>query len=83
MAPTDESLNEHQQPDTSEKASEPNQISKSRWKRMFGRSNTARGPTISEASSEGFEEMKSRPEKWSMGVLNDRETEEVPGESIC
>lgn len=24
--------------------------------------------------------MKCRPEKWSLGVLNDRQTEEVPGE---
>ena len=29
---------------------------------------------------DGNDEMKANPERWSMGVLNDRETEEVPGE---
>lgn len=27
------------------------------------------------------EESIKRPEKWSLGILNDRETDEVPGES--
>lgn len=29
-----------------------------------------------------FSEMKTKPKKWSLGVLNDRETDEVPGKSI-
>lgn len=29
-----------------------------------------------------FSEMKTKPTKWSLGVLNDRETDEVPGKSI-
>lgn len=31
---------------------------------------------------DGFSEMKTKPTKWSLGVLNDRETDEVPGKSI-
>ena len=31
-------------------------------------------------SSGGFDEVQAkRPEKWGMGILNDRETDEVPG----
>lgn len=29
--------------------------------------------------ADGYIDIKTKPEKWSMGVLNDRETEEVPG----
>lgn len=41
------------------------------WRRFFG------GPKPE--PSDGHGEVKSRLEKWSLGVLNDRETEEVPG----
>ncbi|KAL8714114.1 MAG: hypothetical protein Q9220_001842, partial [cf. Caloplaca sp. 1 TL-2023] len=34
---------------------------------------------MSESSSEAYFDVKTRPEKWSMGVLNDKETDEVPG----
>ena len=49
----------------------------SRWRRLFG----SPKPEVSSSavSSDGYEEVKKRPEKWSLGVLNDRETEEVPG----
>ena len=68
----------------SEKAPDPdsNAPNPSRWKRMFGRSSAAEDPVVSRASSEGLGDVKRRPEKWSMGVLNDRETEEVPGEQM-
>lgn len=49
------------------------------WKRFFGGPKLARDTSDLAKSSDEFEEIKSRPEKWSMGVLNDRETEEVPG----
>lgn len=29
-----------------------------------------------------FGRMKKKPTKWSFGILNDRETDEVPGKSI-
>jgi len=47
------------------------------WRRFFG--GLKPEPSSSVVSSEGYEEAKTRPEKWSLGVLNDRETEEVPG----
>lgn len=70
----------HQTDIVPEPRPEPDRIAKSRWKRMLSRSNPAQGSIVSRASSEGIEEMKRRPEKWSMGVLNDTETDEVPGE---
>jgi hypothetical protein len=66
-----------------EKVSSPTSEAKpSGWKRIFERSNATQQPVVSRASSEALEDMKMKPEKWSMGVLNDRETEEVPGQSI-
>ena len=50
---------------------------------MLGRSKAAQQLTVSRESSGGLEELKMKPEKWSMGVLNDRETEEVPGQSTA
>jgi len=41
-------------------------------------SNGSNGPQPME-DIEDFEENKGRPTKWSMGVLNDPETHEVPG----
>lgn len=46
---------------------------KLRWKRILGVKDTA----DSDADSDYNETPK---EKWTMGILNDRETEEVPGE---
>ena len=50
------------------------------WGRLFGRGRVAPGSTSPSTSTSGEADMKRRPEKWSMGVLNDKETEEVPGE---
>ncbi|KAL8727944.1 MAG: hypothetical protein Q9166_005709 [cf. Caloplaca sp. 2 TL-2023] len=51
-----------------------------KWRRFLGRSKPAGvPPAMSEASSEGYEEIKMKLGKWSMGVLNDKETDEVPG----
>ena len=51
--------------------------------RFFGTSTPAQDPASlgSSAEKEKSEEIKGlvKPEKWSMGVLNDVETEEVPG----
>lgn len=51
-----------------------------KWRRVLGGSHPAQEPVDSDKSTDEYAEMKSRPEKWSMGVLNDRETEEVPGQ---
>ncbi|KAL6713509.1 hypothetical protein ACLMJK_008974 [Lecanora helva] len=52
-----------------------------RWKQLLGWSRNEPGlpSTSTKSSTEGYDEIKAKPEKWSLGVLNDRETEEVPG----
>jgi hypothetical protein len=42
-----------------------------KWRSFFGRD--------SAANDNESEKAEGRPEKWSMGVLNDRQTHEVPG----
>lgn len=60
----------------------PNISAKPTWRTFFRAPKPKRTPLpTSEASSDGYEEIKRRPEKWSMGVLNDKETDEVPGMS--
>ena len=49
------------------------------WRRAFSRSAPAIKESGSPSSTDGSGDYKTRPEKWSMGVLNDRETDEVPG----
>ena len=53
-----------------------------RWKQLLGFSKTESvlPSSSTKSSTDAYEDMKAKPEKWSMGVLNDRETEEVPGE---
>lgn len=34
---------------------------------------------MSIASSDGYDDVKAKPAKWSLGILNDKETDEVPG----
>jgi hypothetical protein len=59
--------------------SEAPQEPASRWRRLLGGSRPARGDTVSPASLDTTRDYKIRPEKWSFGVLNDKETDEVPG----
>lgn len=51
----------------------------SRWGNMFGRGATTLQRASPNTPIDEYEQIKAKPEKWSMGVLNDRETEEVPG----
>ena len=84
MASRDESVEVHYQPDTdSENVPGTNSSPNSRWQRMLGRSNTGQAAVVPRESSETSENMKCKPEKWSLGVLNDKETDEVPGEQPC
>ena len=49
------------------------------WRRVLGVTNSTQ-ETMSPASSIDEDDgSKAKPEKWSMGVLNDRQTDEVPG----
>ncbi len=56
-------------------------VKSSRWKKLLGGPEAKKPSPTSRTSSDGFEDLKSRPEKWSFGVLNDKETDEVPGMS--
>ncbi len=47
---------------------------RSRWRSFFGRDSAE-----DETKAKEFQGDEGRPTKWSMGVLNDRSTHEVPG----
>ncbi|KAL8929745.1 MAG: hypothetical protein Q9172_000302 [Xanthocarpia lactea] len=49
------------------------------WKLFKGTKGTGEPPPPADSSSEGSEENKAKPNKWSMGILNDALTDEVPG----
>ena len=51
------------------------------WKRMMGGAKSTLEPASTRSSIDRDDGNKARPEKWSMGVLNDRQTDEVPGMS--
>lgn len=51
------------------------------WRRILGGTKSATEPTSSGSSVDEYDGNKAKPEKWSMGVLNDRQTDEVPGTS--
>ena len=51
------------------------------WRKLFGTSKSRRGRANSAATEVGGNDDKARPQKWSMGVLNDKYTIEVPGRS--
>lgn len=48
---------------------------RSRFRSFFGRNSGS-----AEMPAEAVEEDREVPTKWSMGVLNDKQTHEVPGE---
>ncbi|KAI4128499.1 MAG: hypothetical protein LQ347_004158 [Umbilicaria vellea] len=51
------------------------------WQNFLRKTGPMTGPVRagSPTSIEDFDEDKKQPEKWSLGVLNDKETDEVPG----
>lgn len=54
---------------------------KSSWRTMFRTSKATRiSPIVSDVSSDGYADVKVKPPKWSLGILSDKETDEVPGE---
>lgn len=51
-----------------------------RWKAMLGRRKSRKGEPSSQNSMSDLEmQADKRPAKWGLGILNDRETDEVPG----
>lgn len=50
------------------------------WRTMFRTPKpTRKTPVVSDVSSDVYVDVKMKPEKWSMGILSDKETDEVPG----
>ena len=50
------------------------------WRRvLLSGHKSAQQPPSSGSSFDGVDETKTKPEKWSLGVLNDKQTDEVPG----
>ena len=54
-------------------------VTASGWRRLLGSFTAVNQNISSPASTDGGEDYKTKPEKWSMGVLNDKQTDEVPG----
>lgn len=71
--PTVESDNSNNEKREEDNAGPSSSQPKLRWKRILGVKDTA--------DSEGSDDEKDTPrEKWTMGIMNDHETDEVPGE---
>lgn len=49
------------------------------WRKLWGIWKSPGRLSNSELSSDEFKDIKARPAKSSLGILNDRETVEVPG----
>ena len=49
------------------------------WRRILGSTKSAQEPKSYGSSIDGDDGNRVKPEKWSMGVLNDKQTDEVPG----
>lgn len=57
-----------------------NREDRPRWRSFFTTPTPAKKqPAMPDVSPDSFEAVKARPVKWSMGILNDKETDEVPG----
>jgi hypothetical protein len=51
--------------------------SKTKWRSFFGQDSSGNNALANDTDGD-----EARPTKWSMGVLNDKTTHEVPGMSI-
>lgn len=49
------------------------------WRRLLRKSGPTQKSTHSPASTDSIGDYRMRPQKWGMGILNDKETDEVPG----
>ncbi|TKA68648.1 hypothetical protein B0A49_05496 [Cryomyces minteri] len=50
-----------------------------KWRAVLQRSRAKDNRTSARTPTSGFEEVKQKPEGWTMGILNDKQTDEVPG----
>jgi len=60
---------------------EGEQVAVRGWRRFLRKSRATQESMHSPVSTDGAGEHKMRPRKWIMGILNDKETDEVPGRS--
>ena len=81
--PDETAHHHHNNPESDPEASDRREVKGSRWRQFLGGKKKALHEVASSGTStDGFDDIKSKPEKWSLGVLNDKETEEVPGMSM-
>lgn len=81
--PNDIIPHDDEDPESAPGASDRHEVKGSIWRRFLGgKKKAAREVESSGTSTDGFDDIKAKPEKWSLGVLNDKETEEVPGMSM-
>lgn len=52
------------------------------WKQLLGVKRDARHPTGTLEDNDDPNADSSQREKWTMGIMNDKQTEEVPGEAV-
>ena len=80
VSPNKSALPSDRDPEAAPKTADPRTVNASRWRRLLRTTRQRPQEVVSSgASSDELDEMKAKPEKWSLGVLNDKETEEVPG----
>ena len=61
------------------KAARINRSTMSKWKQLLGFAKRRDRVSKFDPSSDDHSDVEIRPAKWSIGILNDKETEEVPG----
>ena len=83
VPPSDTAPHHDQDSESAPEASDRREVKGSTWTRFLGgKKKVPREVASSGNSTDGFDDIKAKPEKWSLGVLNDKETEEVPGMSM-
>ena len=81
--PNETAPHREKDPESNLEASDGREVKGATWRRFLGGKKKApREVASSGTSTDGMDDIKSKPEKWSLGVLNDKETEEVPGMSM-
>ena len=81
--PNDTAPHHDKDPESNPEAGDRHEVKGSTWRRFLGGRKKAPHEVASSGTSiDGFDDIKAKPEKWSLGVLNDKETEEVPGMSM-
>lgn len=70
-------------PTTARFPTDPVSPTSERARSFFARNSASNGSNGQEEPVENFDDEKGKPTRWSMGVLNDPNTHEVPGTNDC